>query len=393
MASDILDRVGMVITDTGASSQTYVTANVLIGERFNTPQQAGAIDTKSYWWMIEEDNDFQIFEGHWDLANARVFIDTIWQSKILGLHGTTKMTLAGNATLRSVTPAEALNYLRFDAAQVLTETQKKRARANAGVNDNSLIINGDFRINERRQVSNVALASGAYGHDRWKAGAGGCTYTFVQLDGSTVINITAGTLIQVIEEKDIEAGAYVLNWFGTAQARVGIGGTTPGGVYAAGPIAATGQPANAKMSVEFGVGTLGKVKLEIGAVPTPFVMSNISIELRKCRRFARVINSDGAGEIMTSYLGQAFQTTGALLGFTFDVEMRAAPSITGSSATHWELMAAGSGRLLVTGIALQASHVYGIVLNFTSGGGLVPGDATFLWTNHPQAQLVFSAEL
>ena len=96
---------------------------------------------------------------------------------------------------------------------------------------------------------------------------------------------------------------------------------------------------------------------------------------------------------MTSYLGQAFQTTGALLGFTFDVEMRAAPSITGSSATHWELMAAGSGRLLVTGIALQASHVYGIVLNFTSGGGLVPGDATFLWTNHPQAQLVFSAEL
>ena len=285
MASDILDRVGMVITDTGASSQAYVTANVLIGERFNTPQQAGAVDTKSYWWMIEEDNDFQIFEGHWDLANSRVYIETVWQSKILGVHGTAKMTLAGNATLRSVTPAEALNYLRFDTAQVLTASQKKQLRANAGVNDGNLLINGDFRINQRVQLSNVALAPGAYGHDRWKAGAAGCTYTFVQLATSTLITITAGTLMQVVEDKNVEGGSYVLSQSGTAQGRIGVNLAQPTGAFAAGTILAAGQTAGTVMSVEFGLGTLGKVKLEQGVVPTPFVLTDWTTEYLRCQRY------------------------------------------------------------------------------------------------------------
>jgi len=102
------------------------------------------------------------------------------------------------------------------------------------------IINGNFVVNQRVYVSNATLAAGAYGHDRWKAGAGGGDYTFTQLPSSTQITIKAGkSLIQVIEDKNVIGGTYTLSWEGTAQARFGIDSATPSGDYAASPITIT----------------------------------------------------------------------------------------------------------------------------------------------------------
>jgi hypothetical protein len=108
----ILDRVGMVITTPG---QGTVTANTLISNRFNTPAEAGAVSAQQYYWIHEEDLDYEIFIGTWTLSGTTVSRDTVLQSKIAGVHGTTKMTLAGNATLRSVAPAEFYALL-FTAA-------------------------------------------------------------------------------------------------------------------------------------------------------------------------------------------------------------------------------------------------------------------------------------
>lgn len=55
------------------------------------------------------------------------------------------------------------------------------------------IINGTFAVNQRA-FSGGALSAGSYGHDRWKAGAGGATYTVT----GEVATITAGTLLLVI---------------------------------------------------------------------------------------------------------------------------------------------------------------------------------------------------
>lgn len=130
MASDILDRVGMVITTTGTGD---VTANVLISNRFNTPAEAGAANGKSYWWMLEEESDYQIFEGVWTAAGTKVARTTTWQSKIAGVHGAANMNLAGNATLRSITPAELFDViLRVDKAQALSLGQKSQALDNLG---------------------------------------------------------------------------------------------------------------------------------------------------------------------------------------------------------------------------------------------------------------------
>ncbi len=120
MASDILDRVAMVITDTGTGD---VTANVLISNRFNTPAEAGAVNGGSYWWMLEEDSNYEIFEGVYTASGTKVARTTVWQSKIAGVHGTTRMTLGGNATLRSITPAEAfLALARLDKVNAFADT-------------------------------------------------------------------------------------------------------------------------------------------------------------------------------------------------------------------------------------------------------------------------------
>ena len=64
-----------------------------------------------------------------------------------------------------------------------------------------------FIINQRVYVSAATLASGAYGHDRWKAGASGGNYSFTQLASNTQITIASGkSLKQVVEDKNVVLG-------------------------------------------------------------------------------------------------------------------------------------------------------------------------------------------
>lgn len=102
----ILNRVGMLISTTGTGT---VTADTLISNRFNTPAEAGAVNGESYYWLLEQGNDYEIFEGAWTLSGTLISRDTVIESKISGVHGTTKLTLDGSAMLRSVMPKEAVS--------------------------------------------------------------------------------------------------------------------------------------------------------------------------------------------------------------------------------------------------------------------------------------------
>ena len=176
--------------------------------------------------------------------------------------------------------------------------------------------NSGFSINQRGYVSGTALAAGAYAHDRWKAGSGGCTYTFTQTQPLTTITITAGSLQQIIEAMSVAGGTYTLSWTGTAQGRVNAG------TYAASPITVSGLSANTAITVEFNAGTLGPVQLEVGTVATPFDAGGTpQQQLAACQRFY-------AANI--SFLMVLYQTAGnAARGtFTLPVSMRATPTMT-----------------------------------------------------------------
>ena len=187
------------------------------------------------------------------------------------------------------------------------------------------IINGNFAINQRAYASSVSLAAGAYAHDRWKAGSGGCTYTFTQAVPDTSVTITAGTLVQAIEASNVPASSYWLTWVGAAQARVWQGSAS--GSYAASPIFVTGLAPGTIVNVEFSTGTAGLVQLEAAlpnAGPTRFERRLIGQEMLLCQRYYASYLFPSAGTLQFN----AYYAASSYLGFYFalTVPMRAQPT-------------------------------------------------------------------
>jgi len=246
----------------------------------------------------------------------------------------------GTAAVRADT-----DFVRVDTAQSFTTAQADQARANLLSVGRNKIINGGFTINQRVYVSAAALASTVYGHDRWKAGASGGAYSFTQLESPTTITTAASkSLIQVVEANNVEGGAYILSWTGTATARVTVNSATPSGNFAVSPIAVSGQTAGTTMSVEFtganaagtsavatNTGTLGSVQLELGTKATPFDFRPFAHELILCQRyFYRNDNSSGYG---LATIGNGYAAAAQVGGVCpYPVQMRATPSMTQTTA-------------------------------------------------------------
>ncbi len=174
------------------------------------------------------------------------------------------------------------------------------------------IINGNFQVNQRGVSGTVTLAAGAYGHDRWKAGASGCTYTFATVDNVTTLTISAGSLIQVIEGLNLYSGTYTLSWTGTAQGKIGAGSYSGSGVTGT----ATG---GTNLNIEFGTGTLSLVQFEPGVEASPFERRDYGRELMMCQRYYQ--------RFVASLRGYCQDTTFQVAStISFPVQLRVAPA-------------------------------------------------------------------
>ena len=171
----------------------------------------------------------------------------------------------------------------------------------------------------------MTLAAGIYGHDGFKAGASGCTYSFATAaNGDTTLTISAGTLLQIIEGPLYvpEGGAYIASWSGTAQGRIYQGAAT--GSYAASPVAATTLTAGTNTTIEWSAGTLGLVQFEPGGNATSFERRDD--EMRRCQRYLEY------GPVAVLFVAaNANDYSG--LHISFKVSKRAAPSIGTLSAS------------------------------------------------------------
>ena len=195
------------------------------------------------------------------------------------------------------------------------------------------IINGNLGINQRAVTGSVVLAAGVYGHDRWKAGASGCSYTFATTANVTTITISAGSLLQVIEGLNLQSGTHTLSWTGTATAKIDAGSYSASGVTGT----ATG---GTNMTIDFSTGTLSLVQLEEGSTATPFEHRSYGQELALCQRYYQQYGSSGTTTAIGA--GVWFSTTQVLALFPFIREMRTAPTMTVSGANWCMLYRVGA---------------------------------------------------
>jgi len=169
--------------------------------------------------------------------------------------------------------------LRQDMTNLsLTVPQSDALKAALGLSAPNLIDNSNFAINQRVVTGTVVLAAGIYGHDRFKAGAGGCTYTFATVNNITTLTISAGTLVQIVPAQYAAAGTHTLTWTGTSQGKIA------GGSFSASGVNGT-VTAGVDTSLEWNTGTLSQIKFERGTVGTPYSREKGDKELTECLRY------------------------------------------------------------------------------------------------------------
>ena len=233
-------------------------------------------------------------------------------------------TLINNTNIRVQGGKDAIlevgDFIHFFADGTNWDVFITRASGSSEVN---LLTNSGFWFNDTGYVSGVALSSSEYGHDGYKAGSGGCTYTFTQDTIPTEINITAGTLMAHIEDFAFEdTSDYVLSWEGTSQARIvanSITGTFSGG-FVSSPLIITTQTEGNGLSIEFDTGTLGRIVVNQGKKAAKFPNVDFSTEKGRSQRYVNILFSQIRGyQLINEYLDG---------GIPFPVPMRVVPSIT-----------------------------------------------------------------
>jgi hypothetical protein len=241
------------------------------------------------------------------------------------------------------------------------------------------IINGNFQVNQRGVSGTVTLAAGAYGHDRWKAGASGCTYTFATSNNVTTLTISAGSLIQVIEGVNLYSGTYALSWTGTAQGKIGAGSYAGSGVTGT----ATG---GTNLNIEFNTGTVSLVQFEPGVEASPFERRDYGRELMMCQRYLPAWS--GSGPISS---GWCAGSTFAFAEIDLPVAPRVAPTgITVSNASHFGVYNSGAGLVTSTAVVFNQGSLSSARLNVTVASGLVAGNGTGFAAQNASAQLLFN---
>ena len=259
----------------------------------------------------------------------------------------------------------------------------------------NLLIDAGFIINQRIYVSSAALASGAYGHDRWKAGASGGNYSFTQLASSTTITIAASkSLIQVIEDKNVNGTSFVLSWTGTAQARYAVNSATPSGSYAASPILITGQTVGTTMSVEFNTGTLTNPQLELGAIATSFDYRPYNTEVDLCQRYFQLYGASSGSVFGGSFLVRTGFLTYMYGAMSLVQKMRtSSPTLAyANNLTLIKVNGTGYATQAVTAVLIDVSGDKSCALRIEVASNWIAGDIAYL-TCDSTGYVSFSAEL
>lgn len=176
--SKVLNRIRQQISSPTGTGGPLILASVAYSNAYQTIAGAGGEDATEYCYIIEEGQDWEIQRGAWTSGSNSLARNTPIMSSIAGVAGTTKMSLAGAATVRVIMDADELSYLR----QVRTITG-----ASDTMQDGH---KGCMTIYNRATAIAVALAAPSGNSFR----AGYVTYTKNVGAGAVTITATGATI-------------------------------------------------------------------------------------------------------------------------------------------------------------------------------------------------------
>ena len=297
--------------------------------------------------------------------------------------GTGNIEVTYYGTLTIGTPADASVTTPKLASSSVTSVKLSADLQASTFGFKNRIINGLGLINQRAVSGTVTLAAGVYGHDRFKAGASGCTYTFATSGNVTTFTITAGSLIQVVEGLNLETGTYCLSWTGTSQGKIGAGSYAASGVTGA-------IEGGTNTNVELKTGTFSLPQLEKGSTATAFDYRDYGREFIMCQRYYVKQGNSGAQYFQ---IGIFVWDGPANCSFNYQlpVTMRSIPTFSKSgsfSSSHGTPNIAG----MVIDVSATTTKVVGLQCAAGSGGTM--GYSSYIRANNDlTAYIDFSAEL
>lgn len=246
------------------------------------------------------------------------------------------------------------------------------------------VINGNFNIVQRhtslsgsgyvQMFSSWANPASTYiTFDRWKSSASGASITLVggaytnthtgAYTKDNTINITAGSMQQVIESINLPAGTYYVTWTGTATGRVGAGS------YAASGFSFVADGVS-NYTIEFQNGTLTNVQVEAGGI-TPFEHRPVDYEMMLCRRYfwrgepiavgALLFDKYGTatdqleGLVIENVVTNGFRTTPTVVSTTGSISSLTVTNVTGFSLGYRR------GAIRPIGTITATGRGYGVV--------------------------------
>jgi len=324
--------------------------------------------------------------------------------------------VAGEAMLRAETPQEQFNLI--------------------GAGRRNILINGDFQVSQRGDYTSATTSSNAYFMDRWKVDRNG-TATVQHTSGHDIAETPAickaikllqtanGTNYLGVRQKIETPEQYIGRTFtysawmksNTSNARIQcyIPGTSPN-TYIGPNHSGNGQweylsftftlnsgtPTALHVDVFIDSGAYGNtiikagqylestmLQLELGKVATPFEHRSYGEELALCWRYfyrnPLIIYGN-------SIAGYHHNTTLGLYSFWLPNLMRAAPSISYSALSHWQVLHT-SGGVSLTGLSFTYVTPAGCRMDAVVSGGLTAGQGSTLRANNAAAYLSFDAEL
>ncbi|MDG2508624.1 hypothetical protein [Stenotrophomonas maltophilia] len=227
----------------------------------------------------------------------------------------------------------------------------------AAVGGDNMLINCGVPINQRG-FAGGALAAGAYGYDRWKAGTGGCNVTINATTG--VFTHTSGPLQQIVEAPQLAWGQpltiSVENPSGSIS--VSVGGATGTITAGSGRRGITLTPSGSgNMTVQLtasGV-TYARPKLERGSAASPFVARPQALEVALCQRYYQVEKVGDNGTSRLNLVNGFFQNSTTFYGLYQYPKMRAVPSVGITPASAWRILIGNSAVNVNTIVAAEIS--------------------------------------